>query len=330
MLPGDQTITYTVPRTSGTTDKMVTYQTMTENVPGHPGTPIRYSPTDITEKSKTMHKETKFYREEHHQPPYTYRSAPKNLETKTTVTEKYYHLQDGNYPNGHGPGDRLDYSGGTIYPSQSPVSETHTRSINRYEEYRSGRSPSGGRYPDKPDTPTRSYYPRQDTPSTTTVYKFSNTTSTIPPNKNADDHEILLPKPFPTSVQICPAKPIANGEGPPKKLEDLMASFSDSEVKKSILYYLYYLQQLYVCTLFVQREILEDIERQERQTKKVSSGTKKEVDFIPHTPPQVKSKNVAGPPVYYPPGSAEFTKKEESGAAVSQTSVSQYMTLLII
>lgn len=68
---------------------------------------------------------------------------------------------------------------------------------------------------------------------------------------------------------------------------------------------------------------MEDIQRQERQNIKESSSRKKEVDFIPHTPPKVKSKNVAGPPVYYPPGSAEFTKKEESSAAMSQASVSQ-------
>lgn len=49
---------------------------------------------------------------------------------------------------------------------------------------------------------------------------------------------------------------------------------------------------------------------------------KKEVDFVPHTPPKVKSKNVAGPPVYYPPGAAEFTKKEEYSAAMSQAGVS--------
>lgn len=233
VLPGDHTITYTLPRTSGTTttDKTVTYQTMTENVPGHPGSSIRYSPTDVTEKSKTIHKESKFYREEHQQP--SYRSAPPtNLETKTTVTEKYYHVDD-NYPNGHGPGDRPDYSGSpTIYQNQPPaISETHTRTrtINRYEEYKSGRSPSSGRYPDKPDTPTKtSYYPQQDTPHT--IYKFSNTTTTVPPNRNADDHEVLLPKPFPTGSPYS-AKPVANGEGPPTKLEDLMASFSDSEVK---------------------------------------------------------------------------------------------------
>ena len=45
---------------------------------------------------------------------------------------------------------------------------------------------------------------------------------------------------------------------------------------------------------------------------------------MPHTPPKVKSKNVAGPPVYYPPGAAEFTKKEEASAAMSQSGVSSY------
>jgi len=155
------------------------------------------------------------------------------METKTTVTEKYYHV-DG-YPNGHGPSDRPDYSGST-YQNQPPIVSEHTRSINRFEEYRSGRSPSSGHYPDKPDTPTKtSYYPHQDTQSGTTIYKFSNTVTTVPPNKNADDHEVLLPKPFPTGTQVYPAKPITNGEGPPTKLEDLMASFSDSEVIYTIL-----------------------------------------------------------------------------------------------
>ncbi|XP_011258057.1 soluble scavenger receptor cysteine-rich domain-containing protein SSC5D [Camponotus floridanus] len=303
VLPGDQTITYTLPgtTTTATTDKTVTYQTMTENVPGHLDTSVRYnSPSnDVTEKSTTIHKEAKYYREEHDDPSWKpiYRNAPlpTNMETKTTVTEKYYQV-DGNYPNGHGPDDRPDYPGSTtvIYQNQPPTIE-HTKTIKRIEEYRSDRHMT----PDKPDTPTKmtttTYYPQHGTPNTT-IYKFSNTTSTVPPSKNAEDHEVLLPKPFPTGVQMYPAKPVTNGEGPPKKLEDLMASFSDSE-----------------------REVLEDIQRQERHTRE-SSSKKKEVDFIPHTPPKVKSKNVAGPPVYYPPGSAEFTKKEESSAAMSQAS----------
>lgn len=301
VLPGDQTITYTLPRTSGTTtttDKTVTYQ-VAETTP-------RYSSpsNDVAEKTTTFHKDTKFYREDYlagGQPTYSsYRTGQplsSNLEAKTTLTEKYYQA-DGNYLNG--PTDRLDYSGSTnvIYQNQPPTVE-HTRTINRIEEYRPGRSPSSGRYPtpDKPDPPIRThYYPQRGTSpqSSATIYKFSNTTTTVPPNKNADDHELLLPKPFPT---VYSTKPISNGEGPPTKLEDLMASFSDSE-----------------------REVLEDIEKQERLNKKDSPAKKKEVDFLPHTPPKVKSKNVAGPPVYYPPGSAEFTRKEESSAAMSQAS----------
>lgn len=301
VLPGDQTITYTLPKGStSATDKTVTYQTITENVP--PRTPVRYgSPTpvmDITKKSTTLHQE-KFFREEHlggsPVQPTTVVYHSGSPESKTTITrnEKYYAV-DGGYPNGYGPGDRPDH------PDQT-INESHT-TINRIEEHYPNRSPSSGRYPtpDKPGTPVNYYTsPPQTTPpqSTTTIYKFSNMTTTVPPHKNAEDHEVLLPKPFPTDgVQVCPAKPVtAAQQCPPKKLEDLMASFSDTE-----------------------REVLEDIEKRERVQQKESPATKKEVDFIPHSPPKVKSKNVAGPPVYYPPGSAEFTKKEESSMAMSQ------------
>ncbi|XP_076291662.1 uncharacterized protein LOC143214458 isoform X2 [Lasioglossum baleicum] len=305
MLPGDQTITYTLPKGStSATDKTVTYQTITENVP--PRTPpVRYgSPTpvvDITKKSTTLHQE-KFFREEHlggspAVQPTTVVYHPGSPESKTTImrNEKYYAV-DGSYPNGYGPGDRPDH------PDQT-INESHT-TINRIEEhYPSSRSPSSGRYPtpdDKPGTPVNYYTsPPQTTPpqSTTTIYKFSNMTTTVPPHKNAEDHEVLLPKPFPTDgVQVCPAKPATTQQQcPPKKLEDLMASFSDTE-----------------------REVLEDIQKRERVQQRESPATKKEVDFIPHSPPKVKSKNVAGPPVYYPPGSAEFTKKEESSMAMSQ------------
>ncbi|XP_053974745.1 proteoglycan 4 isoform X1 [Hylaeus volcanicus] len=317
VLPGDQRITYTLPKAGSTaTDKTVTYQTATENVP--PKTPTRYgSPplvTDITKKSATLHQESKFFREEHYggQPgqPTTVAYHPGSpVQTTVTRNEKYYQVEGGggggSYPNGHGPGDRPDYPGTTVmYQNEPPlttVNETHT-TINRIEEHYPSRPPSSGRYPtpDKPATPVNYYtVPPQITPPqpSTTIYKFSNTTTTVPPSKNAEDHEVLLPKPFPVgSVQVCPSKPATVEQTPPKKLEDLMASFSDSE-----------------------REVLHNIEKREKVQQKESSTVKKEVDFVPHTPPKVKSKNVAGPPVYYPPGSAEFTKKEESSAAMSQS-----------
>lgn len=88
---------------------------------------------------------------------------------------------------------------------------------------------------------------------------------------------------------------------------------------------------LFIMYVTFKREVLEDIEKKEKeQQKKDSPAVKKEVDFLPHTPPKVKSKNVAGPPVYYPPGSAEFTKKEEFGAAMSQSSVIIILQLLSI
>lgn len=72
---------------------------------------------------------------------------------------------------------------------------------------------------------------------------------------------------------------------------------------------------------------MDDIAKQENYQRKDRSrqdavSPKKEVDFAPHSPPQVQSKNIAGPPVYYPPGSAEFTKKESAEGGMSQSGVS--------
>ena len=237
-LAGDQTITYSLPR-GGSLER--------------PASP------EITQKSKMLHKEAKYYQEESHgyppggKPTTNYVSGPpptKNLETTLTRNE-YYRQIDGTYQNGYGPDDRIDYPGNSsttvIYQNQPPlgtINETHTTTmIDRIEEHFPNRPPSAGR-PDihKPGTPTRTttvnnYYtsPPQTSPSqtNTAIYKYSNSTTIIPPGHHPNDHEILLPKPFPTGVQVYPSnnKP-SNGQGPPAKLEDLMASFSDSEVRK--------------------------------------------------------------------------------------------------
>lgn len=72
----------------------------------------------------------------------------------------------------------------------------------------------------------------------------------------------------------------------------------------------------------------ETIYRSDRDLEERPRPIKKEVEFAPHTPPQVKSKNVAGPPVYYPPGSGEFTRKEEYAAAASHAGV--FLSFLFI
>ncbi|XP_066583180.1 uncharacterized protein [Prorops nasuta] len=220
---------------------------------------------DVTKTTRTMHKERKFYCEEQGEAPVgPYSRSSPITESRNTVT-KYYEQ--------HGSKDQSDYprDTGFIYQreNQSPtLNETRT-TINRVEEH----------------------YPA--TQSREAIYKYSSTTTNIPPGRNAEDHECLLPGPFPTST---PVKSSPSNQQPPKKLEDLMASFSSTESRT-----------------------LEEIDRPLIYSSSKSSAIKKEVDFIPHTPPMVKTKNIAGPPVYYPPGSAEFTKKEESGAAMSQS-----------
>lgn len=328
-LAGDQTITYTLPR-GGSLER--------------PVSPVRYTGSpgpEVTQKSKILHKEAKYYQEEIHgyppgtksstgwKPDYSSGPPPINNVESTVTRNEYYRQIDGNYPNGYGPGDRPDHPGTShsttvIYQNQQPppppppttINETHTTTmIDKIEEYYPNRPPSAGR-PDvyNPGTPTRSttvnYYttsPPQTTPpqTNTTIYKYSNSTTVVPPNHYPDDHEVLLPKPFPTGVQVYPSNGKTpgpnNGQGPPAKLDDLMKVFSTSE-----------------------REVLDDIAKQENYQRKDNArndtaSPKKEVDFATHTPPQVHSKNVPGPPVYYPPGSVEFTKKESAEGAMSQS-----------
>ena len=68
-----------------------------------------------------------------------------------------------------------------------------------------------------------------------------------------------------------------------------------------------------------QKEVVE-----KRETFRSKNGQiKKEVEYIKHSPSSGKSKNVAGPPVYYPPGTTEFSsKREESMSGMTQNGVS--------
>ncbi|CAG5107250.1 Protein of unknown function [Cotesia congregata] len=288
-LPGAPEI-YLPPGHSGT-DQTVTYKL--DKTLERSASPIRYTSTpEINQKSSILHKESKYYQEDLRGSP-TYRKpsspysagpspTPTNLETTTTRKENFY-IRDDRYENGYLPVDRTDYPGYQSHPHPPYTETTTTTMIDRIEEH----------FPDKPASPSRSYYTATPpiTPQSANVYKYSKESYS---NHHASDREVLLPKPFPTGTQLYPVngKGPSNGQGPPAKLDDLMASFSESE-----------------------REVLVDIKREEqmqRKNKTQENGVpKKGVDFISHTPPKVQSKNVAGPPVYYPPGSAEFTKKEE-------------------
>ena len=95
-------------------------------------------------------------------------------------------------------------------PQPLPVTEGSRTTIKQYEEHYSGSS--------RPPRPT--YYPdntHHSSSSSTHVYKY-------------DEQQSLLPRPFPTSER--PASP---RQQPPRRIEDLMASFSDSEVRGILL-----------------------------------------------------------------------------------------------
>ncbi|XP_014217412.1 flocculation protein FLO11 [Copidosoma floridanum] len=210
-----------------------------------------------------VHREEKVYVDRR---IYRAASPPPPLQTTSTVSRsERYNLQQSvpDYPATSTSSmsrseQRLMYE----HQQPAPAPESHQRTtVKQYEEHYSGSRPPQPR-PYYPET-TSSHH------ASTTVYKY-------------DEQQSVLPtRPFPTSER--PASPC---QQPPKRIEDLMASFSDSE------------------------EVMEV-----RKTMTKGSTTKKEVDFVPHTPPIVRSKNVAGPPVYYPPGAGEFARKGEAMAA---------------
>ncbi|XP_011500111.1 PREDICTED: proteoglycan 4 isoform X2 [Ceratosolen solmsi marchali] len=270
----DKSVSYTLPREP---EKTVTYH-VEEQKSG-----IRdYVSATPPPTTSRVHREEKVYMERR---GYRAPSPPPPVTTTTTTTtsrnERY--LQQTNIPVNRVPSpadypdqthsSRTERSQRIVYQSEPapppPVIEGTRTTIKQYEEHFSGSRP-----------PKPVYYPGNESShhssSTTHIYKY-------------DEQQSLLPKPFPTSER--PASP---RQQPPKRIEDLMASFSDSE------------------------EVVEVVDKRDRKTKE--STPKKEVDFVPQTVPVVKSKNVAGPPVYYPPGSAEFSKKEEAMGAMSKAS----------
>ncbi|XP_008216295.3 flocculation protein FLO11 isoform X1 [Nasonia vitripennis] len=259
----DKSVSYSLPRDS---EKTVTYHVEEQKQSGYVPAP---SPT-----TNRVHREEKVYVERR-----GYRATsppPPQVTTTITRNDKYLAQHSSGYlpPSTDYPDHAVSKTERVVYQSEPaphpiPVTTEGTRTtVKQYEEhFSSSRPPKPAPY--YPSTSESSHH-------STTVYKY-------------DEQQSLLPRPFPSSER--PASP---RQRPPKRIEDLMASFSDSE------------------------EVVEVMEKRERRTRE--NNVKKEVDFVPHTPPVVRSKNVAGPPVYYPPGSGEFSRKEESMSAMSKSS----------
>uniref|UniRef100_A0A7G3AMV6 Uncharacterized protein n=2 Tax=Lutzomyia longipalpis TaxID=7200 RepID=A0A7G3AMV6_LUTLO len=174
-------------------------------------------------------------------------------------------------PTGWKPNPPAGQPGSTFFYRE----ETNTTTNKRYPPPHDGYAPP-------PDL--NGYPPVQSSPSVT--YKYSSHTTTtnnvhrLPPDEVDDG---VRPAPFPTDgIENVP-----NNTAPPKRLDDLLASFGDSTVKH-----------------YHETQIAE----------KPYTLTKDSLVETASPDQKLPTKNVAGPPVYYPPGEL-FLKKEESGAA---------------
>lgn len=142
-----------------------------------------------------------------------------------------------------------------------------------------------------PDRSPQDYSPRSPgypNEPNTTVYKYSSHTTTTNTHGSPSEREPLLqPGPFPVDGIDSPGP----NDTPPKRLDDLLASFGNTQNGKPVA------DEPYV-------------RKREVETAVATSGKP-----IAAVEPKVPSKNIAGPPVYYPPGHEMFARKEESGAA---------------
>ncbi|GLH05365.1 Putative vesicle coat complex copii subunit sec31, partial [Gryllus bimaculatus] len=153
-------------------------------------------------------------------------------------------------------------------------------------------------------------YHAQPPPSTVTTYKYSTTSSSSDrrypgPGHAPEEQPLLQPRPFPTPSPTPPA-----GAQPPKRLDDLMASFSDSER-----------------TVTSSRDggpphgVPSPAPAPAPATNGAAVGSGAAAKAKEAGQLQVKDRtpttNVAGPPVYYPPGVEMFAQREEASMQMS-------------
>uniref|UniRef100_A0ABD2WUW1 Uncharacterized protein n=1 Tax=Trichogramma kaykai TaxID=54128 RepID=A0ABD2WUW1_9HYME len=229
----------------------------------------RYVAASPTPVSKSSHHEEKMFVERR-----GYRQAsPQPLSQQSTLNRSERYVQQSrDYPD-HVSNQRQER---VVYSSEratSPVqSSLHNSSKQHFEEQHYSTS-------SRPPKPAANY----ESSNNAHFYKY--------------DEQIIGTRPFPTSER--PASP---RQQPPRRIEDLMASFDSEEMHH---------QQ--------QQHHQEVVEKRETFHSKNGHITK-EVEYIKHSPSngtstmRSSSKSVAGPPVYYPPGSAEFANKEEAMA----------------
>lgn len=134
-------------------------------------------------------------------------------------------------------------------------------------------------YGKKPQEPINIQYSYKSTNTTENRYKGG-----YPPN---EESQTLLPRKFPTDD---------GPDGPPKRIDELMASIGHEPPNSPLN------------SGFTAHE-------KEIAHKKVVETYKQNVEVEDSQRKEPPTKNVTGPPVYYPPGHEMFAKKEEGGGA---------------
>lgn len=193
----------------------------------------------------------------------------------------------------------------TIYPSVQPTTIYKTTETTTNKQYRS-------------PTPNNQYLPAveyhnglpphqhpQYPPNEPSVVVYKQTTTTRNVHSPISREPALHP--FPVDGPI-----ITEVDGnPPKRVEDLMASFGDT----SEIHYTKKNVQIAEKPLTPQNtSTLSSTQRN------IYSSEDKKAPPSNNNTAVVPSRNLAGPPVYYPPNHELFTRKEESGAYRAQVS----------
>lgn len=283
------------------------YSTNTTNT-SHQSPPQISSVPAINPPTGTPYPPNSSYPQTGNYPPVGYPPTNQTVIYKTeTTTNKYGSPQpSNNYPDAgypppvvtSTPAGNIPPGGITIYPpstNQTTIYKTETTTNKQY------RSPTPDTYvgfpPNQSHPPPHNHH-HPNEPSVV-VYKQTTTTTRGGGPQPPQQREPGL-HPFPVDGPI-----ITEVDGsPPKRVEDLMATFGDT----SEIHYTNKKVQIAEKPLTPTQHNLSST-----TTKVYSSDTTD--DDKDKNKAVVPSRNVAGPPVYYPPNHELFTSKESSQAA---------------
>uniref|UniRef100_A0A069DVW3 Putative vesicle coat complex copii subunit sec31 n=1 Tax=Panstrongylus megistus TaxID=65343 RepID=A0A069DVW3_9HEMI len=159
--------------------------------------------------------------------------------------------------------------------------------------------------PGPPPTPPQHH-------STITNYKYSSTAHHHHHNQQPEETVPLMPRPFPTPQPTAVTPSLHSDQQPPKKLDELMASFSDADQRhnrytETTVHHYTSNSTPHPPPQAIQLHPSNENEKLIGKEKEIQK--EKEIEKVVA---RDESKNITGPPVYYPPGVELFAKKEES------------------